>query len=107
MSNADLKKKIEELEKLRDKKNVLESMVKSLEKRILTDEVNFKQQLDRLNFELKESSHKNDRYSSENESLKKELDKVKQINQEKENQVKTLMEKLNKIDDDSRQQLID
>jgi len=61
MSNADLKKKIEELEKLRDKKNVLESMVKTLEKRILTDEVNFKQQIDRLNFDLKESSNKNNR----------------------------------------------
>jgi len=47
MSNADLKKKIEELEKLRDKKNVLESMVKTLEKRILTDEVKFKQDLDK------------------------------------------------------------
>jgi len=39
--------------------------------------------------------------------MSNELNKVKQINQEKENQVRTLMEKLNKINDDSRQQLID
>jgi len=39
--------------------------------------------------------------------MSNELNKIKQINQEKENQVRTLMEKLNKINDDSRQQLID
>lgn len=102
-----MKKKIEELEKLRDKKNVLENMVRTLEKRLLTDEVKSKTDLDQLEFDLKDTKNKNDRYSRDNENMKDELQKIKQINQEKENQVRTLMDKLNKINEDSRQQQID
>jgi len=39
--------------------------------------------------------------------MKNDLNKIKQINIEKENQVKTLMEKLTKITSDNRQQEID
>jgi len=39
--------------------------------------------------------------------MKNDLNKIKQINIEKENQVRTLMEKLTKITSDNRQQEID
>lgn len=62
-SNTELKSKLEELEKLRDKKQVLETMVRNLEKRIMTDEIKFKQDSERLEFELRDTKNKNDRYT--------------------------------------------
>jgi len=53
--------KIDELEKIRDKKNLLESMVKNLEKRILTDEMKYKEDVDRLQFDLKDNKNKHER----------------------------------------------
>lgn len=60
-SNTELKVKLEELEKLRNKKVVLETMIRNLEKRIMTDEIKFKQDSERLEFELRDTKNKNDR----------------------------------------------
>jgi len=106
-TNTELKIKLEELEKLRDKKTVLETMVRSLEKRLMTDEIKFKQDNDKMEIDLRDTKTKNERYTRDFDNMTNEIKKLKEINLEKENQVKTLMDKLTKINEDNRQQKID
>lgn len=79
-SNTELKIKLEELEKLRDKKTVLETMVRSLEKRLMTDEIKFKQDNDKMEIDLRESKTKNERYTRDFDNMTNEIKKLKEIN---------------------------
>jgi len=79
-SNTELKIKLEELEKLRDKKTVLETMVRSLEKRLMTDEIKFKQDNDKMEIDLRESRTKNERYTRDFDNMTNEIKKLKEIN---------------------------
>jgi len=75
-----LKIKLEELEKLRDKKTVLETMVRSLEKRLMIDEIKFKQDNDKMDIDLRDTKTKNDRYTRDIDNMTNEIKKLKEIN---------------------------
>lgn len=79
-TNTELKIKLEELEKLRDKKTVLETMVRSLEKRLMTDEIKFKQDNDKMEIDLRDTKTKNERYTRDFDNMTNEIKKLKEIN---------------------------
>lgn len=79
-SNTELKIKLEELEKLKDKKTVLETMVRSLEKRLMTDEIKFKQDNDKMEIDLRDTKTKNERYTRDFDNMTNEIKKLKEIN---------------------------
>lgn len=55
-------------------------MVRSLEKRLMTDEIKFKQDNDKMDIDLRDTKTKNDRYTRDIDNMTNEIKKLKEIN---------------------------